>query len=377
MNDVLNPIIKNEPFRLRLFDSPPSVPNNAALVLYPLDSKEHCIVYFQTDTVFPEAIRKWHLNRLVHISLQTYEFYHTLKYSFSESRNQWIEITYKFSVSVKPDKEAIRVFLMKNLTDVSEPIIEQLNDLKVQICSCLESATLESDVFKEIKNIVAKITYLKTTVWQSSMKLDAISNKRIEDDKADKIRRAQIDAIEKKLIRDKEEADARMLEAEIAKINALKEAKLTKIRHDNEMDEQQHEIEKRTKDVAAQKAYKLQQAQNAAALAKANKELLSEFDIEDLIVADPSYKLYIDLEQEKTDRNRENTSKNFDLIRQKIDIIKDMVGSNTIDEFTASNMTQQLLGIEPKNQQQITTQGERFGGGEVIDPNIREEGNDV
>ena len=152
----MNPIIKNEPYKYSWFDKPPVVPNDMALVLYPHDSREHCNVYLQEDTVFPEAIKKWHLDRLVHITLQAFEFQHSFRFPFANGTNQWIDITYKFIVSVKPDRDAVKVIIKNNVTDISEPILEYLDAFTLdKSYKSLELSILETDALNKIRELLS------------------------------------------------------------------------------------------------------------------------------------------------------------------------------------------------------------------------------
>lgn len=340
----INPILKNEPYKYSWLDKPPVVPNDTALVLYPHDSREHCSVYLQEDTVFPEAIKKWHLDRLVHITLRSFEFQHSFRYSFSDGVNQWVDITYKFSVAVKPDKESVKVILKNNVTDISEPILESISSLILdKSYACLELSSLESNALTKIRDLISRITYLKVQVNQTALSIDDVSKKRIDDDKADKLRKADVEAIQKKLMRDKEEAEARRKEADIAMEKAATEKQLAEIKRQQELEAQQHEITKNTKEVEAQKAYQLQQAENAAAIAEAQMRNIRDFGEENLAAIDPTYQKHIDSHQAAIDRERENKMKDLELAKEKIKLVKEMVEAGVIDDMTAGQMTQQLL----------------------------------
>lgn len=354
----LNPILKNEPYKYSWLDKPPVVPEDTALILYPHDSREHCSVYLQEDTVFPEAIKKWHLDRLVHITLRSFEFQKAYRYYLSDGTNQWAEITYKFNVSVKPDREAIKVILKNNITDISEPVSDILNTFALdKTYTSLELSSLETNTLRKIQEMTSRISYLRIHVSQSSTLVDDVSKKKISDDKADKLRKAEVEAIERRLARDKEEAEARRKEAEIAREKAETEKQLAEIRRQAELDEQKHEIDKKTKEVAAQKAYQLQQAENVAAIAQAQLKNVEQFGLENLAPIDPSYQGHINSQQDKIDRERDNRMKDLELVRQKIYLIKEMVESHVIDDMTAGQMTQQLLigSSQPISTQRITS----------------------
>lgn len=340
----MNPIIRNEPYKYTWLDKAPVVPNNMALVLYPHDSREHCNVYLQEDTVFPEAIKKWHLDRLVHITLQAFEFQHKIRFLFAAGTNQWMDITYKFSVSVKPDRDAVKAILKNNVTDLSEPILELLDAFVLdKQYKSLELSILEVDALQKIRELLSRLTYLKIQVSQVASSVDDVSQKQIADDKADKLRQADVEALIRKLARDKEEAEARRKEAEVAREKAETEKQLAEIRHQAELEEQQHNIDIKTKDVAAQKAYQLQQAENVAAVAQAQLQNIAKYGLENLAAIDPTYQGHINSQQAKIDLERENKMKDLELAKQKILLVKEMVEAGVIDDMTAGQMTQQLL----------------------------------
>lgn len=340
----MNPIIKNEPYKYSWLDKAPVVPNDMALVLYPHDSREHCNVYLQEDTVFPEAIKKWHFDRLVYITLQTFEFQHSFRFPFANGMNQWMEITYKFIVSVKQDKDAVKVILKNNVTDISEPILESLNAFTLdKSYKSLELSILEMDALQRIREVLSRLAYLKIQVSQVASTVDDVSQKQIDDDKADIVRQTEVEALKRKLARDKEEAEARRKEAEIAREKAETEKELAEIRHQAELEEQQHTIDIKTKEVAAQKAYQLQQAENVAAVAEAHLQNIKKYGLESLAAIDPSYQGHINSQQAQIDLERQNKMKDLELAKQKILLVKEMVEAGVIDDMTAGQMTRQLL----------------------------------
>lgn len=354
----MNPIIKNVPYKYSWLDKAPVVPIDTALVLYPHDSREHCNVYLQEDTVFTEAIKKWHFDRLVHITLQPFEFQYAFRFPLSNGMNQRVDITYNFIVSVKPDKDAIKVILKNNVTDISEPILECFDVFILdRPYNSLEVSTLEADALKKIRDVVSRIAYLKVQVTQVASSVDDVSQKQIEDDKADKLRQAEVEAIQRKLARDKEEAEARRKEAEIARERAETEKQLSQIRHQAELEEQQHNIDKKTKEVAAEKAYKLQQAENVAAIAQAQLENIKLFGLENLAAIDSTYQGHINSQQAQLDLERDNKMKDLELVKQKILLVKEMVEAGVIDDMTAGQMTQQLLleGSQPTTSPALTS----------------------
>lgn len=374
----MNPIIKNEPYKYTWFDKPPVVPNDIALVLYRHDSREHCNVYLQGDTVFPEAIKKWHLDRLVHITLRAFEFQHSFHFSFVNGVNQWMDITYKFIVSVKPDRDAIKVILKNNVTDISEPILEYLDTFMLdKQYKSLESPILEIDALKKLRRLLSQLTYLKIQVSQVVSSVDDVSQRQIDNDKEDKLRQADVEALKRKLARDKEEAEARKKVVEVARDKAETEKQLTQIRHQAEFEEQQHNIDIKLKEVAADKDYQLQQAENVAAVAQARLRNIEMYGLENLAAMEPSYKGHIDNQQAKIDRERENKMKDLELAKQKILLVKEMAEAGVIDDMMAGQMTQQLLlGGTSMLESQISssTTTIRIGEKDVI--NISEDGKD-
>lgn len=353
----MNPIKKNDPYKYSWLDKPPVVPNDMALVLYPHDSREHCCVYLQEDTVFPEAIKKWHLDRLVHITLQAFEFQYSLRFPFSNGRNQWMDVTYKFVVSVKPDKDAVKIILKNNVTDISEPILECLHAFTLdRSYKSLEFSVLKTDALQKIRELLSRLTYLKIQVSQVSSSIDDVSQKQIDDDKVDKIRQEDVEALKRKLARDKEEAEARRKEAEIAREKAETEKQLADIRHQAELEEQQHNINMKTQEVAAEKAYQLQQAENVAAVAQAQLQNINMYGLESLAAIDPTYQGHINSQQARIDLERENKMKDLELAKQKILLVKEMAEAGVIDDMTAGQMTQQLLmGGTPTSASQISS----------------------
>lgn len=375
----MNPIKKNDPYKYSWLDKPPVVPNDMALVLYPHDSREHCCVYLQEDTVFPEAIKKWHLDRLVHITLQAFEFQYSFRIPFTNGRNQWMEITYKFVVSVKPDKDAVKIILKNNVTDISEPILECLHAFKLErTYKSLDFSVLKTDALRKIRELLSQLTYLKIQVSQVAVSVDDVSKKQIDDDKADKIRQEEIEAIKRKLERDKEEAEARRKEAEVAKEKAETEKQLAEIRYQSELEEQQHKIDMKTNEVAAEKSYKLQQAENVAAIAEAQLQNIDKYGLENLAAIDPTYQGHINSQQAKIDLERTNKMKDLELTKQKILLVKEMAEAGIIDDMVAGQMTQQLLmGGTQASTAHITSSSPTVSIEDKNVNNISEDGEDV
>ena len=341
----MNPIRKNESYRLPLLGSAPVVPDDTAVVLYPDDARDQCKVYLQEDTIFPAEIRRWRFNRLVHITLNPFEFQKTFRFAFSENINQWVEITYKFVVVVNSEKESIKVILKNNITDISVPVTDILDGHMGMILgerySCLQSLALETAAYSKIKDIVSRIPYLKVLVYQASVKRDRVSDKIIADNEANELAKAELKKIEDDLARKKEEAEARMREAEIARVVAMKDEELAEIRRKRDLSEQEHEIEKRRKELAAEEAYGLQQESNAAAIAKAQKDNIDQHGLEALAAINPSYLKHIELQQSRTDRERENKEKDFDLQYKVIMAVKEAIGD--ADEATVSEVVKNIL----------------------------------
>lgn len=353
----MNPIKKNESYKYSWLNKPPVVPDDMALVLYPHDSREHCNVYLQEDTVYPEAIKKWHLDRLVHITLESFEFQHSFRFPLSNGINQWIDITYKFVVSVKPDKDAIKVILKNNVTDISEPILDNLDAFALdKSYSSLEILSLQADALQKIRALLSRIMYLKIQVSQIEYSVDDISKKQIEEEKKDRIREEEVKARQKELAREKEEAEVRRKEVEIEQENAERQKQLAKIRHQVELEQQQHEIDKKTKEVAAQKAYQIQQAENVAAIAQAQLENIKQFGLESLAAIDSNYQEHINIQQAKIDRERDNKIKDLELAKQTMSILLEAVKTGAMGDITAEQIIQQLLlGGAQSNTPQIST----------------------
>ena len=366
----MNPIVRTDSYKYKWTEPLPTIPNGAALILYNHESKDNCRAYLQDNTVFAEEIKKRKFDRLVHVSLNPFEFQNNFKFYFSDGNNQFVEITYKFVVSVRPDKDSVKKILKDDITDISEPIIEKLDFELGRAYGCLDLSTLETDVLSRIKDLVSRITFLKVQVSHVSSKVDDVSQKRIDDDKADKLREADVEAIGKKLERDKEEADARKREAEIARKKSETEKELAEIRRQAELEEQQHEINKNTKKVEAEQRYQLQQAENAAVVAAAQMKNIQMYGEESLAAIDPTYQKHIESHQAAVDRERDNKLKDLELAKQKIQLIKEMVETGVIDDMTAGQMTQQLLlgdSAPPPPPKAIATTADTYSDAEILD----------
>lgn len=99
----------------------------------------------------------------------------------------------------------------------------------------------------------------------------------------------------------------------------------------------------KTKEVAAQKAYQLQQAENVAAVAQAQLQNIEMYGLENLAAIDSTYQGHINSQQAKIDLERENKMKDLELVKQKISLIKEMAEAGVIDDMTVGEMTKQLL----------------------------------
>lgn len=335
----MNPIIKSEPYKYKFWEKLPVVSNNAALVFYVHDSSERCQVYFPEDTIYKEALKKWRFDRLACISLGQFEFEHELHFPFSNGVNQWANIKYKFVVSIKRNKDAIKHILTENITDLSEPILEciELMTLDRSYIS-LELVTLEIDALKMIKSITSELTYLKIQISQASVIIDNISKKQIDEDKADRLREVEINTLQKELTREKEMAKVRRIEAEIEREKVETQRQLALLRRQTELEEQEHDIVKKTKEVAAQKAYQLQQAENDATIAQVQKTNIDQYGLETLIAINSNYKKYIDAQQNEIDRERDNKSKDLELGIKKLEALDKAVESQVISQISAEQV---------------------------------------
>jgi len=337
----LNPIRKNDDLNIGFLSSfvtpPPQVPVDAALLLYPHDTRELAKAYLNEDTVHASEVRKYHFNKLAHISLKTFSFSSSIVYPFSEGSNQHVKITYLFEVSVRQDKDSIKKILLRNITDISEPILELLNEpgsLRLdRQYSCLETILLESTVFQKINDLVMRIDYLKTIVRQiGSLEHDVVSQKMIKDHEENLRAKAKNEALKEELILKEEEAEIRRREADIARIKAKNEEDLAKIMREHEMAAIDHEIEKKAKEY-----------DSISKQADKREELKAAHNIDTLIALDPRFKTEENLKQERIDRARENDSKNLDLNMKKFDAITKMIDAGALSEEMASTMFETLL----------------------------------
>ena len=164
-----------------------------------------------------------------------------------------------------------------------------------------------------------RISYLNVQVSQHSHDLDVVSKQRVVDDVENELAIARNVKLREELARKTEEAEALRREAEIAKIKAKNDADLARIQHERDLEEQRNIIELKRKEVAAEKEYALEQVENDAAIAAEYKKLREANDMEDLVVTRPEFQRYIDLEQEKVDRKRDNMRKDLELQQQQLE----------------------------------------------------------
>lgn len=157
------------------------------------------------------------------------------------------------------------------------------------------------------------------------------------------MRRADVEAIKRKLALDKEEAEARRKEADVAREKAETEKQLAEIRHQSELEEQQRNIDKKTKEIAAEQGYQLQQTENDAVIAQARLRNIAQYGLDTLAAIDPAYQAHINRQQAKIDQDRDNKMKDLELAQQKILLIKEMAEAGVIDDMMAGQMTQQIL----------------------------------
>lgn len=225
----MNPIIKHESYRFSLFSKPPVIPDDVALAFYSYSSHEDCNVYLPRDTVLTSTIRRRHFDRLVYISLKKFEFQHCFRFYFIDGINQWVDITYNFIVSVKPDRDMIKVIIRNNVTDISEPILELLNEFMLdKSYKVLELSFLERDVLQKIQELLLQLTYLKIQVSQVASSVDDVSQKQLDNNVADKMRLMETEFRKKEMevLREKVEAEKQL--AEISYQTKMEDIELVK-----------------------------------------------------------------------------------------------------------------------------------------------------
>lgn len=150
----MNPIIKNEWLNFTLFSEVPKVPEDAALILYQSASRDMCKVYLLEDAVYSAEIRKLHFDRKAHISLKPFMFDWNVKFLFSNSAAQYVQLFFSFTVSVKDKKEAVKTVFTNNVTDISAVVLEKLNQYGALNLSreynCLEAPLLIAEAKQKL-----------------------------------------------------------------------------------------------------------------------------------------------------------------------------------------------------------------------------------
>lgn len=326
---IMNPITKNEWLDTGIFSDVPEVPEDVALILYQSASRDMCKVYFLEDAVYKAEIRKLHFDRKAHVSLKTFTFDWSTKFPFSNSTTQYVDLAFHFTVSVKDKKEAIKTVFVNNITDISSVILEKLNQygsltLSRQY-SCLESSQLIDEVNHKISDLIERIDYLKITFNQTSATYDEISKKYIEDDIKDKFRQAEIDAQIKSLERDTELARALQKKSEIERIEAENASLSAKIKQKQALEEEAFKTELSAKEKARERAIAKEEADNIALKARERQKLRMEYDIDDLIAVDDSFRLREQLAQQRRDQERDNAVKDFNYQLNMMKAAKDLL----------------------------------------------------
>lgn len=326
----MNPIIKNEWLNFTLFSEVPKVPEDAALILYQSASRDMCKVYLLEDAVYSAEIRKLHFDRKAHISLKPFMFDWNVKFLFSNSAAQYVQLFFSFTVSAKDKKEAVKTVFTNNVTDISAVVLEKLNQYGALNLSreynCLEAPLLIAEAKQKISDIVERIDYLKIKFEQTSDVYDAISQKYIEDDISDKLRKAEIEAQRKSLERDTELARAQQKKNEIEKIEAENAAESARIKHEQALAEEAYQTELSAKQKARERAIANEEAENIALKARKRQELRTNHSIDDLIAVDDSFRLQEQLAQQRRDRERENMQKDFEVKLGMMKAAKELLG---------------------------------------------------
>jgi len=326
----MNPIIKNEWLNFTLFSEVPKVPEDAALILYQSASRDMCKVYLLEDAVYSAEIRKLHFDRKAHISLKPFTFDWNVKFLFSNSAAQYVQLSFSFTVSVKDKKEAVKTVFTNNVTDISAVVLEKLNQYGSLNLSreynCLEAPLLIAEAKQKISDIVERIDYLKIKFEQTSDVYDPVSQKYIEDDIRDKLREAEIEAQRKSLERDTELARAQQKKNEIERIEAENAAESAKIKHEQALVEEAYQTELSAKQKARERAIANEEAENIALKAYKRQELRKNHNIDDLIAVDDSFRLQEQLAQQRRDQERENMQKDFEVKLGMMKAAKELLG---------------------------------------------------
>lgn len=326
----MNPIIKNEWLNFTLFSEVPKVPEDAALILYQSASRDMCKVYLLEDAVYSAEIRKLHFDRKAHISLKPFTFDWNVKFLFSNSAAQYVQLSFSFTVSVKDKKEAVKTVFTNNVTDISAAVLDKLNQYGALNLSreynCLEASLLIAEAKQKIGDIVERIDYLKIKFEQTSDVYDAVSQKYIEDDIKDKLSKAEIEAKRKSLERNTELARVQQKKNEIEKIEAENAAESARIRHEQALVEEAYQTELSAKQKARERAIANEEAENIALKARKRQELRTKHNIDDLIAVDDSFRLQEQLEQQRRDQERENMQKDFEVKLGMMKAAKELLG---------------------------------------------------
>lgn len=326
----MNPIIKNEWLNFTLFSEVPKVPEDAALILYQSASRDMCKVYLLEDAVYSAEIRKLHFDRKAHISLKPFTFDWSVKFLFSNSAAQYVQLSFSFTVSVKDKKEAVKTVFTNNVTDISAVVLEKLNQQSSLNLSreydCLEAPLLIAEAKQKISDIVERIDYLKIKFEQTSDVYDAVSQKYIKDDISDKLRKAEIEAQRKSLERDTELARAQQKKNEIERIEAENAAESARIKHEQALVEEAYQTELSAKQKARERAIANEEAENIALKARKRQELRTTHNLDDLIAVDDSFRLQEQLAQQRRDQERENMQKDFEVKLGMMKAAKELLG---------------------------------------------------
>ena len=326
---TMNPITKNEWLETGILSNVPEVPEDAALILYQSASRDMCKVYFLEDAVYRAEIRKLHFDRKAHISLKPFTFDWSTKFPFSNSTTQYVDLAFEFKVSVKDKKEAIKTVFVNNITDISSVILEKLNQygsltLSKQY-SCLEASQLIAEANQKISDLIDRIDYLNIVFNQTSATYDEVSKKYIDDDIKDKLRQAEIDAQIKSLERDTELARALQKKSEIERIEAENAALSAKIKQEQALADEAFKTELSAKEKARERAIAKEEAENTALRARERQKLRDEYNIDDLIAVDESFRLQEQLAQQRIDQERDNDERDFDLNLKKMKAAKELL----------------------------------------------------
>lgn len=372
----MNPIIKNEWLNFTLFSEVPKVPEEAALILYQSASRDMCKVYLLEDAVYSAEIRKLHFDRKAHISLKPFTFDWSVKFLFSNSAAQYVQLSFIFTVSVKDKKEAVKTVFTNNVTDISAVVLEKLNQQSALNLSreydCLEAPLLIAEAKQKINDIVERIDYLKIKFEQTSDVYDAVSQKYIEDDINDKLREAEIEAQRKSLERDTELARAQQKKNEIEKIEAENAAESARIKHEQALVEEAYQTELSAKQKARERAIANEEAENIALKARKRQELRTMHELDDLIAVDDSFRLQEQLAQQRREQKRENMKKDFEVRLGMMKAAKELLGD--VDDAQMVEIIKNMFAM-PITPQIAESPGKTMqADNDIVDPDISEDG---